>query len=208
MRNRKSNSLLDVTANYIIKLLVSELSHQYLYHGIHHTFEVVNYSKVIGQNSGLKDEQLEDLLLSAWFHDVGFVEAYKDHEQKSVFAAESFLSNLNLSKERLSRISNCILATKLEAKPNNLLEQIICDADTAHVGLGIYIVKQELLRMELESLTNHTFDDLEWAIENYNFLTNHIFYTEYARKKYSAMKEQNIDEIIERIEIIKLEKGE
>ena len=59
MRRKRSNLLLDVTANYIIKLLVNELSHQYLYHGIHHTFEVVNYSKIIGQNSGLKDEDLK-----------------------------------------------------------------------------------------------------------------------------------------------------
>ncbi len=206
MRNRRSNTLLDITANYIIKLLVNELPHQHLYHGIHHTFEVVNYSKLIGQNSGIEGEQLEDLLLSAWFHDVGFVETYKGHEERSVIAAESFLSNFNIGANRINRICKCILATEFVREPSGLIEEVICDADMAHVGQGTYIVKQELLRMELESITHHVFDDLDWAEENFKFLTKHKFYTEYANRKYTEMKKQNLNEVIERLEFLRQEK--
>ena len=86
------------------------------------------------------------------------------------------------------------------------MEEVICDADMAHVGQSTYVVKQELLRMELESITQHIFDDLEWVEENYNFLTKHKFYTDYANRKYSEMKKQNLDDVIERLEFLRLEK--
>ena len=203
MRLIKSNNILDITANYIIKLMVNELPHKYVYHGIHHTFEVVNYSKEIGFNSGLRDEELIDVVLSAWFHDVGFVESQENHEQKSAMAAESFLTQYRLPIYRLERISNCILATNLKVKPVNLMEKVICDADLAHIGQENYVIKQELLRIEIETCTGRAIEDLEWAKSNYKFLSRHKFNTEYANAAFREMKRINLDEVSARIEYLK-----
>ena len=37
-------------------------------------------------------------------------------------------------KKLIDAIASCIMATKLPRNPKNLLEEIICDADTYHLG--------------------------------------------------------------------------
>ena len=44
------------------------------------------------------------------------------------------MSDYDNDKELIHTIENCILATKMPRNPRNLVEEIICDADTYHFG--------------------------------------------------------------------------
>ena len=88
----------------------------------------------------------------AWFHDTGYTEGTEEHEESSCDIAEKFLSKEGYNKEGIEKIKACIRTTKWNAKPSNLLDEIIRDADSSHFAQSSYIETSELLREELKLL--------------------------------------------------------
>ena len=70
-----------------IELLSSKLSDKLAYHGMHHTLDVLSICNdyIRRLNISLKDAQV--LRIAALYHDIGFTESYKNHEEKSVEVA-------------------------------------------------------------------------------------------------------------------------
>jgi hypothetical protein len=85
------------------------------------------------------------------------------------------------------------MATKMTYEPQNLLEKIMCDADTAHFGSKNLTEISELLRHEWEETCDKNFSDKDWTQENISFLTkHHQFYTNHARNNWQDGKEKNL----------------
>jgi predicted metal-dependent HD superfamily phosphohydrolase len=91
-------------------------------------------SKTIGAACRLSAEELEGVILAAWFHDAGYVEAIEGHEEKSVEIATSFLRENGYPQEKIARVAACIRATKMPQNPKTLMEQVLCDADISHLA--------------------------------------------------------------------------
>ena len=60
-----------------------------VYHNLKHTEFVVEKCAEIGTAENLSDEEKELVAISAWFHDVGYFEGMKGHEERSAEIAES-----------------------------------------------------------------------------------------------------------------------
>jgi len=111
------------------------LSEKLTYHGVHHTIDVVQQSLAIAKREGVSNK--EDLFLlqvDALYHDSGFLTTYKDHEKESCKKAMQELPLFNFSEAGIIKICGLIQATKIPQQPNNLLEQIIADADLDYLG--------------------------------------------------------------------------
>ncbi|MFG6687768.1 Pycsar system effector family protein [Mariniflexile sp. HNIBRBA6329] len=187
------NELLTKVENYVSSLLRRELPHVYIYHNLSHTQRVVNYTKEIIDGENITESDAENLIISSWFHDTGYIKGTDNHEEESIKIAVEFLKKENVLVDRIEVISNIILATKMGYDPKNKLEQIIRDADCAHFGHKNFIEISELLRYEWEQLYNKTYSDSEWTQENISFLTkNHQFYTHFAIENWQEEKDKNI----------------
>ncbi|WP_218598181.1 Pycsar system effector family protein [Polaribacter sp. NJDZ03] len=191
-------STLTVTAEkYVFNLLNKELDAVYVYHNITHTQDVVAYTSELAKNLNIDAISKENLQLAALFHDTGFIKGAKNHEAESVKIATSFLKDNNVDAERIEAISKLILATKMGHQSDDVLEQIIMDADCAHLGSKSFIDKLELLRKEWESTENKKFLDTEWNEINIDFLTKeHKFHTVYALKNWSTRKDKNVSKLL------------
>ena len=88
----------------------------------------------IAAAENVSEYDLEILLTAALFHDTGFLETYKDHEEISCGFAKQYLPNYEYTNEEIEWICDLIRATKIPQKANNKLEQILCDADVAYLG--------------------------------------------------------------------------
>jgi len=201
MRQRESSNLIDACGDFVIRTLVKYLDPIYVYHGIYHTLEVVQNSKVIGFNSNLTPQEYENLIIAAWFHDTGFIEKNKGHEEVSAKIALNFLEKFHLNEENIAAIKNAILRTNIELDPVEKIDMVLRDADLAHLGKEDFVVKQELLRIEWENSLGQTYTDYEWAQSNLKFLTWHQYYTEFAKKFYQPEKQANIDSFKLQIEM-------
>jgi predicted metal-dependent HD superfamily phosphohydrolase len=184
--------LLDIE-NYVSSLFREQLSHKYTYHNLSHTQRMVNSVKELIEGEKVDQKDAENLLIAAWFHDVGHIHGHENHEEKSVEVATKFLTEHQVKTENINAVSSLIMATKMTYEPQNLLEKIMCDADTAHFGSKNLTEISELLRHEWEETCDKNFSDKDWTQENISFLTkHHQFYTNNARNNWQDGKEKNL----------------
>jgi predicted metal-dependent HD superfamily phosphohydrolase len=166
------------------------------YHNIEHTFEVVKFTEIIGRACSLDDNQLENALISALFHDIGYYKGTKFHERESAKVAERFLRSGGWEKARINKIKSCVLATKIPQDPKNIVEEVVCDADLAHLACEQYFEKAESLRKELESRDGIQLEEEKWLLKNREFFENHHFFTKYGRDVLQPGKQKNYETIL------------
>ncbi|WP_299016401.1 Pycsar system effector family protein [uncultured Polaribacter sp.] len=182
---------------YVLSLLSEQLHAKYLYHNLAHTQRVVEHTLEIAASMELSEETKENLEIAAWFHDVGYTVSCDNHEEESVKIATVFLKNKNFSEVRIKVVADLILATKLNVLPKNSLEEIIKDADAAHLAKKQYINLASLLREEWDLSEGKKYTNAEWLAMNLSFLTNkHRYYTDFALKNWSKGKEKNLARLL------------
>ena len=188
--------LLEIEA-YVIHELNENLDTKFLYHNIAHTQSVVEKTQELIEEGGVEEEDAEDLLIAAWFHDIGYIKAIENHEDFSVEIAKEYLKSKKISSERIEKISKLILATKMNLYPKTELEKLIRDADCSHIGSKEFIEYSELLRQEWELTQDKFLTDSEWITENISFLTTqHRFYSDIASKKWDRVKGKNLVQLL------------
>jgi len=186
------SDLLNKTSEYASRIISQKLPKGMVYHNLDHTKEVVETTEEIGKSSGLSPNEIEMLLLAAWFHDTGISEGYNNHEEKSAQIAKEFLLSNNYPLEKTDKVSNLILVTKMPQNPKNLSEEVICDADISHIGRKGFNTRSQLLRAEWETLQNKKISDLEWLKSNIEFVGGTKFHTKYAKENFEEQRSKNL----------------
>ncbi len=95
-------------------------------------------------------------------------------------------------------IVGCIMATKIPQGPETLLEKIICDADTYHLGTKDFIDTDSSVKKELQSRINLSLDD--WDSKTLNMLIKHTYFTSYCQEQLSKGKQENIAIVLKRMQ--------
>ena len=181
-----------MTADFVIKLFKERLTQGITYHDLIHIRDVVDTAKLIGGESVISPDQMEILLLAAWFHDVGIIERYAEHEEKSAEMCREFLVKHHYPSYKIDTIINIILSTRIPQKPVNLLEKILCDADLSHNGKKGFIYRSQLLRVEWKNMLGKEFTDSDWIKINIDFLLDNKFHTKFAKSFYDGQRMQNL----------------
>src|SRR5690242_6930177 len=120
---------------HVIEKLQDGLPGFLSYHNTGHTLDVLKQALNIAADEGITSRT--DLLLlqtSALYHDVGFIEAYNGHEEKSCEVAQHELAGFGFTGDQIDIICGIIRATKIPQSPNTILEMILCDADLDYLG--------------------------------------------------------------------------
>lgn len=189
------SDLLEKASEYASGIISEKLPKGIVYHNLDHTKEVVATAEEIGKNSGLSSDDMEMLLIAAWFHDSGITETYNNHEEKSAQIAREFLAMNKYPDEKINTVSNLIIVTKIPQNPKNLLEEIICDADISHIGRKGFNTRSQLLRAEWETLQNKKITDFEWLKSNIEFVAGNKFRTRYAKQNFEKQRLKNLDKL-------------
>ena len=178
---------------HVINLLNEKLDPSYTYHNIAHTKGVVEKAIELSEMAELNARDKNLLVLSAWFHDTGFINGPVKHEEKSAEIANLFLKKHECSEEIITSVTDLILATRINHSPNTHLEKLIRDADSAHIGSKNFSDSTELLRKEWELTCDKSLSELEWLEENITFLTTqHRFYSNVASSEWDKGKSKNL----------------
>lgn len=170
---------------------------QYVYHTIAHTRDVVDTAGQLCELEGITAEQEEIVLLSCWFHDVGYAKTYDRHEEESVRLAREYLATHEYDHQMIERISDCIMSTKVPQHPVTVEARIVCDADLSHLGKKGFIARSKLLKQEIEYIHNEILDEASWYARTLSFLENHVFHTASARKLFDKRKQKNRQKVKE-----------
>jgi predicted metal-dependent HD superfamily phosphohydrolase len=171
-----------------------------VYHNLQHTTKVVARTKEIASHYHLIENDLLALTVAAWFHDTGYLfDEAALHEEKSVQLMDEFVRTLVTDNDILKNIEELILATKPTAKPVNLLQQILVDADTYHFGTKELEVTNKQVLDEFVS-RNGFIGKKDWNKQTVKMLEAHHYYTSYCKELLNDRKRKNIKKLKKNIE--------
>ena len=141
---------------------------------------------------------------AALFHDAGFTKQYTSNEPIGCQMALETLPEFGYSPKQIKMVEELILATIVPQKPNNHLEQIICDADLDYLGRDredFYLIAQTLYD-ELEAFGKIN-DPVKWDEIQVSFLSAHQYFTKTNIQRRQPNKLLRIQEIKDKLAKIK-----
>ncbi len=189
------NLLVDDAREFVKELYKKQIPSQFVYHNLEHVLEVVAAAEDLAGSYELGEKELETLRLAAWFHDTGYSQGYEDHEKVSCGHAREFLVQHDYPEEDILEVLACILATKMDRQPQNLLQEILCDADMSHLGSKTYWDRCGKVRQELNLTQQVLMSEKEWIDFELTFMATHEYYTDAAKERYEERKQKHIRQL-------------
>lgn len=186
---------------HVIDKLKKGLSPTLTYHNVGHTLDVLKQAEYIAGKEGIVDEN--DLLLlkvSALYHDVGFMEVYGGHEEKSCQIALPDLQDFGFDSDQISLIFGMIRATKVPQQPHTLFEEIICDSDLDYLGRNDFFSIGEGLYKEF-ILQKIVKDYRDWNLLQIRFLESHHYFTNTSRERRQKTKQIHLEAVKEKVNV-------
>lgn len=178
---------------HVVGKLEKELPRDLTYHNIAHTLDVLKQVNEIGKSEGIIDEQQFLLLrIAALYHDTGFINVYKGHEERSCEIASEDLPAFGFSAGDIKKICSLIRATRVPQLPQDLLEEIICDSDLDYlgrddffeIGKGLYKEFRDQKIVESEN---------DWNLLQVRFLESHRFFTDTSIRRRQHQKQVHLE---------------
>ena len=184
----------------IYREILAKLPQHLTYHNLGHTAYVLDQVNFLARESHVAEEDLHLLKLAALFHDTGFIDNPKDHEEKGCKIAAFYLSEA-YSKEELEKIYGMIMATKIPQSPHTILENILADADLEYLGTDLFDQVGQTLFQELKHF-NPDFTEQAWDELQLVFMQKHHYHTEYCRTNREPKKQENLLKVKKRLGLV------
>ena len=172
-----------------------------VYHNLEHTRQVVAAAEQISAHYRLEDTDLLVVYVAAWFHDLGYLLGEpKTHEEKGAELAQGFLNIQQVPLNIQQQVTACIMSTKMPQHPQNLLEQIVCDADLFNLGTKDFKNRTKLLHQEMELTSGKEIPGAIWTEGSLRLLEEQHYHTAYCRTLLQQQIEENISRLKEKLE--------
>jgi len=181
--------------NFVVDLLQDNIPLCYYYHNYEHTLYVQEKTIEIGSHANCTEKEIELLSAAALWHDTGYINSYKNHEEESCSLAKKYLPQYGFTQEEIDTICGMIMATKVPQLPKNKLEEIVADADLEYLGTAAAAGKSEDLFLELQSLTPSLTKKV-WDQIQISFLQSHHYFTTYCKTEKEPGKENYLKGLI------------
>jgi putative nucleotidyltransferase with HDIG domain len=181
--------------HHLVARLRNELSDKLFYHGLHHTLDVLRVAAALCSAEGVNGHNLTLVKTAALFHDAGFVKnKHIGHEIEGCNMVRDMLPQYGYSPSDIETICGMIMATKVPQSPQNLLEEILCDADLDYLGRDDFYTIGNSLYEELQAY-NVLHDEQSWNRLQVNFLTAHHFHTRTNRELREPVKQRYLEQL-------------
>lgn len=193
------NHRLDKVRRHVNQFFGDKEISQLIYHNLTHTESVVSNAAQIADHYKLSDKDSFIVGAAAWFHDTGYnIGQAAGHEQRGADLAAEFLTEDGIGEDVISEVKGCILATVLPQNPQNLLQQIVCDADLFHFGTKEFSDRNKLMRKESEQRLGDKIDKVKWRKSTIQLLESHHFQTDYCKELLDEQKQKNLAKLKEK----------
>lgn len=180
--------------------ILAKLPAHLTYHNLDHTAYVIEKAVFLAKELNVSARDLHLLKLAALFHDTGFIDNPKNHEEKGCKIARSYLEK-SYATEDLQKIYGMIMATKIPQSPRTLLENILADADLEYLGTDLFEKIGKSLYEELKHF-NPDFTEQAWDELQLVFMQKHHFHTEYCQKHREPKKQENLLTVKKRLGVV------
>lgn len=190
----QTSILLADIETYVTEVFCTYVNPSLLYHNLDHTKQVVGHVEEIAAWYSLDEVNRFIVIAAAWFHDIGhLLGEMENHEETGILLMELYFKHKEVNEEIRKKIAACILSTKMPARPVTLIEQILCDADTYHLGTTDFRRVDALVWAEQELRTGKMVAGK--ANRSLHFMEAHNYYTEYCQQLLNKKKQDNLNQL-------------
>lgn len=180
-----------------VTALFARLSPGFTFHNLDHTLQVTRAAGQIMAGMPINSVERDRVLLACLFHDTGFSAGrLEGHETISIEIATGFLQRHNADAETIAAITACIAATRMPQRPLSLLDQVICDADLAHLGGPLFPEMTGRLKTEIQWYFKKPYDQRQWDELNIAFMAAHRYFTPYGQQQLEPVKQEWLQQLI------------
>jgi uncharacterized protein len=166
----------------------------YTYHDAEHTQYVLDKAILIAEAENVSPDDMVLVKTAALYHDIGYLIGRINHEELSCQAAIQELENFKYSDESIKKVCGMIAATKIPQNPQNLLDQIIADADLEYLGTDLFELGGRKLYSELKCF-NPSLSADEWIKIQISFLESHKYHTKFCIENREPKKQENLNKL-------------
>jgi len=179
---------------FMVQKLENGLPSSLTYHDAGHTKNVIEAAEHLALAENVSGDDLVLVKTAALFHDTGYMQIYKGHEEVSCNLAKKHLPDFGYTPDQVETVCRLILATRWPTSPTDHLEMILCDADMYYLGTEHYTFYADKLYLELKH--NGTVKtNVEWLLRQVEFLSTHKYYTQTARRDREEQKQKDLDRL-------------
>lgn len=180
----------------VLERLKTELPPGLAYHNAEHTDDVLGEAILLAIYDNLPKEDVELLAIAAAYHDSGFIKRPNLNEEIGARIAAEAMEKYSYSADKIKIVAEAIEDTQVRmtkkglnqiVKGRNKTSDYLLDADVANFGREDFKEKVDLVFKESKIL-----DRREFLAGTFNFLINHSWKTEAAKKLRQPQKEKNI----------------
>lgn len=165
------------------------------YHQYDHALSVMERALYLATMEWCSEDEIEMITIAALFHDTGFIIEYDNNENFWAKIARNYLRTVLYPEEKIKIIQEIILATAPSAKPKNLLEEIIKDADMDNLWREDFFDINEKVKKELEVMKNIKIKDPDWHHASLDIVQWHVFYTDTQINERREKLLKNLEEL-------------
>jgi predicted metal-dependent HD superfamily phosphohydrolase len=179
--------------DYVSGLFETHEAGHLTFHNIEHTRSVVVRASEIAGHYDISDADMRILQMAAWFHDTGYlVGPAAEHEENSVLLMKEFAEVQSLLPHEVESAAACIMATKKLKDPETLLEKILCDADSYHLGTKDFKKTNKDVYDEFYTRPGIDKSKSEYQQDTIGMLARHRYYTDYCSELLTDIKLKNM----------------
>ncbi len=172
----------------ILTMLDESLDSRLTYHNRQHTEDVLKHVERIAISEQITEPRSLLLLqIAALFHDTGFLDTYRNHEERSCEILNKYLADEAMEPGEAECISKMILATRAPQMPRSLMERVLCDADLDYLGREDFSKISENLKQEFLSF-QIVRDESDWQEKQIHFLEDHSYFTPSSKREREPVK--------------------
>ena len=180
-----------------VRTLFARLDPGFRFHNLDHTLQVTRAAGQIMADSPIAAPDRDRVLLACLFHDTGFSAGrLEGHEAVSIQIATEFLQRHGVTEATIAVVTGCIAATRMPQRPLTPLDQVICDADLAHLGGALFPEMTRRLKEELQWYFKRPYDQRQWDELNIVFMSAHRYFTPYGQQHLESLKQQWLQQLI------------
>lgn len=183
--------------------LLDKLPETLKYHNKDHTTDVIKETVLFAIGDDASPAVIEQQAIAAAWHDVGYVEGLKNHEETGVKLFQQSEAFQKLSKEQSDEIIANISDTKVKTdggSPSLLMKEsvmgYILDADVSNFGRDDFFKKMTQLTEELGIDWNNRETRKAFLKFTIYLLKNHQWKTESAKRMRQETKEKNVSVLV------------
>jgi uncharacterized protein len=180
----------------VFDILHSRLPSYLTYHTPDHTAYVIAQSEMISRHENVDDYTLFLIKTAALFHDIGFIEQNKDHEEKGCEICWKMLTRYKFTTEEIYQICGMIYATKIPQQPTTLSEKIVADADLEYLGTDLFSPISQGLFKEFQHF-DPTLDIDGFNKIQIDFIRHHHYHTTFCLENREAKKQKNLQDLLD-----------